>query len=189
LEKKAILFVAFLLSLLFNSEVAENSFLRNEVKRQSNCMASHSNNNTLHIRHEDKLKSHVKHLFVLVFLTSSCTTHILRHRLHTIYKYMLLLRILQTTRRLIVSNYVSLMPCLISDLQNLADRAIAQAVSYQVSTAAARVRSQVTSCGICGRHSGTGAGFLRVFLFPQPILILTNAQYSSVIRVWYKRSI
>jgi hypothetical protein len=37
-------------------------------------------------------------------------------------------------------------------------------------TAAARVRSQVRSCGICGGQSATGAGFLQVLRFPLPIL-------------------
>jgi hypothetical protein len=42
-------------------------------------------------------------------------------------------------------------------------------------TAAARVRSQVRSCGISGGQSGTGAGFLRVLRFPLPILIPPTA--------------
>jgi hypothetical protein len=54
-------------------------------------------------------------------------------------------------------------------------RAIAQAVSRWLPTAAARVRSQVRSCGICGGQSGSGAGFLRVLQFPLPILILPTA--------------
>jgi hypothetical protein len=65
-------------------------------------------------------------------------------------------------------------------------RAIAQAVSSRLPTAAARVRSQVGSCGICGQ-SGTGAGFLRVLRFPLPILISTTAPYSSILRGWYNR--
>jgi hypothetical protein len=68
-------------------------------------------------------------------------------------------------------------------------RAIAQAVSRWLPTAAARVRSQVRSCGIsCGR-SGTGAGFLRVLPFPLPTFIPPNAPQSSssIIRGWYNR--
>jgi hypothetical protein len=37
------------------------------------------------------------------------------------------------------------------------------------------------SCGICGAQSGTGAGFLRVFRFPLPILIPPTAPYSLII--------
>jgi hypothetical protein len=39
-------------------------------------------------------------------------------------------------------------------------RAIAQTVSRRLPTAAARVQSQVRSCGTCGGQSDTGAGFL-----------------------------
>jgi ribosomal protein L37AE/L43A len=49
-------------------------------------------------------------------------------------------------------------------------RAIAQAVSHWLSTAAARVRAQVWSCGICGGQSGAGAGFLRVLRGPHQLL-------------------
>jgi hypothetical protein len=66
------------------------------------------------------------------------------------------------------------------------DRAIAQAVSRRLPTAA--VRAQVRSCGICGELSGTGADFLRVLRFPLPILIPLTAQHSSpIIRAWYNR--
>jgi hypothetical protein len=54
-------------------------------------------------------------------------------------------------------------------------RAIAQAVSRWLPTAAARVPSQVRSCGICGEQNGTGADFLRVLRFPLPILIPPTA--------------
>jgi hypothetical protein len=46
-------------------------------------------------------------------------------------------------------------------------------------TAAARVRDQVRSCGICGGQSSAGAGFLRVLPFPLPILIPPTASHSS----------
>jgi hypothetical protein len=39
-------------------------------------------------------------------------------------------------------------------------RAIAQAVSRWLPTAAARIRARVWSCWICGGQSGAGAGFL-----------------------------
>jgi hypothetical protein len=39
-------------------------------------------------------------------------------------------------------------------------RAIAQAVSRWLPTAATRARSRVWSSGICGGQSGAGAGFL-----------------------------
>jgi hypothetical protein len=48
-------------------------------------------------------------------------------------------------------------------------RAVAQAVSRWLPTAAARVRVRAT-CGVCGEQSGTGAGFLRVLRFPLPII-------------------
>jgi hypothetical protein len=69
-------------------------------------------------------------------------------------------------------------------------RAIAQAVSHRLPTAAARVPAQVWSCGICGGQSGTGASFLLVLRFPLPILIPPTApQSSSTIRGWYNRPI
>jgi hypothetical protein len=54
-------------------------------------------------------------------------------------------------------------------------RAIAQAVSRWLPTAAARVQTRVWSSGICGGQSGAGAGFLRVLRFPLPIFITPNS--------------
>jgi hypothetical protein len=48
-------------------------------------------------------------------------------------------------------------------------RALAQAVSRWLPTAAARVRV-LAACVVCGGQSGTGAGFLRVLQFPLPII-------------------
>jgi hypothetical protein len=57
-------------------------------------------------------------------------------------------------------------------------RAIAQAVSRWIPTAAARVRSRVWSSGICGGQSGAVAGFFRVLRFPLPIFIPPNSPSS-----------
>jgi hypothetical protein len=62
--------------------------------------------------------------------------------------------------------------------------AIAQAVSRQLPSAVAQVRS----CGICAGRSGTGVHFLPVLQFPLPILIPPTAPYSSSItRSWFNR--
>jgi hypothetical protein len=73
--------------------------------------------------------------------------------------------------------------------EDVVDRATDKAVSRRLPTAAARVLSQVTSCGICCGQNGTGAGFLWVFLFPLPLLIPLNAPYSSIIQGGYNRPI
>jgi hypothetical protein len=52
-------------------------------------------------------------------------------------------------------------------------RAVAQAVSRWLPTAAARVRVRA-ACGVCGGQSGNGAGFIRVLHFPLPIIIPPN---------------
>jgi hypothetical protein len=70
-------------------------------------------------------------------------------------------------------------------------RAIAQAVSRWLPTAAVRLRAQVWSCGICGGQSGAGAGFLPVLLCPLPIFIPPIAPQSPlcIIWCWYSRPV
>jgi hypothetical protein len=58
-------------------------------------------------------------------------------------------------------------------------RAIAQAVSLWLPTAAARFRARVWSSGICGGQNGAGAGLFRVLRFPLPILIPSNSPSSQ----------
>jgi hypothetical protein len=48
-------------------------------------------------------------------------------------------------------------------------RAVAEAVSRWLPTAAARVRVRA-ACGVCGGQSSIGSGFLRVLRFPLPII-------------------
>jgi hypothetical protein len=71
------------------------------------------------------------------------------------------------------------------------NRTIAQAVSRWLPTAAARVRSHVKSCRICGGQSRAGAGFLRVLRFPLPILIppIAPQSPSPIIWGWYNRPV
>jgi hypothetical protein len=54
---------------------------------------------------------------------------------------------------------------------------------------AARARTQIRSCCICGEQSGNGADFLRVLRFSLPILIPPTAPQSSsyIIRGWCNR--
>jgi hypothetical protein len=77
------------------------------------------------------------------------------------------------------------------DIGLIHGRAIPQAVSLRLPTAAAQVRAQVRKCEICGGQSGTGAAFLQVLRFPLPLLIPPTAPHSSssVIRGWYNRPI
>jgi hypothetical protein len=53
--------------------------------------------------------------------------------------------------------------------------AIAQTVSSRLPTEAARVQSQIRSCGVCDGQSGTGAGFLRVLRIPLSVFIPPTA--------------
>jgi hypothetical protein len=57
-------------------------------------------------------------------------------------------------------------------------RAIAEAVSRWLPTAAVRVRSRIWSSGICGGQSGVWAGFLRVLRFPLSF-IPPNSSFSQ----------
>jgi hypothetical protein len=63
-------------------------------------------------------------------------------------------------------------------LGHMTDRAIAQAVSRWLPTAADRVRIQVWSSGICDEQSDPWAGFLRVLRFPLPLFIPPNSPSS-----------
>jgi hypothetical protein len=48
--------------------------------------------------------------------------------------------------------------------------AVALAVSRGLPTAAARIRYQLMSCGICGGRSGIGTDILLVVQFPLPLI-------------------
>jgi hypothetical protein len=63
-----------------------------------------------------------------------------------------------------VGETAHVLQCLVQFLSK--GSAIAQPVSRQLPTSAARVRAQVRSCGICGGQSGTEAGFSEYFDFP-----------------------
>jgi hypothetical protein len=63
---------------------------------------------------------------------------------------------------------------------------MAQAVSLQPLTAEARVRSQVSPCGICGGQCGTGTGFSPSFRFSlvsfiPPVLHYTEKRKKLII--------
>jgi hypothetical protein len=61
-------------------------------------------------------------------------------------------------------------------------RTVAQAVSRRLPTAAVQVRSRGESCGTGGGQSGTGAGFLRLFRVPLPVINPTNC--STIITIY-----
>jgi hypothetical protein len=63
-------------------------------------------------------------------------------------------------------------------------RAIVQAVSRWLPTAASRVRARVWSCGISGGQSGAVAGSLRVLRFSLPIFIPPIALQSPSSIIW-----
>jgi hypothetical protein len=64
---------------------------------------------------------------------------------------------------------------------------IGQVVSRWLPTEVTRFWAEVMSCGICGRQSGTEAGFLQVLWFPLPLIPLTAPHSSSVIQGWSSR--
>jgi hypothetical protein len=68
-------------------------------------------------------------------------------------------------------------------------RAIAEAVSRWLPTAAARLQSRVWSSGICGRQSGAGASFLRVLRFPLPFIPPNSPSSQSITRGRYNRPV
>jgi hypothetical protein len=57
-------------------------------------------------------------------------------------------------------------------------RAMAQALSRWLTTAADRVRAQIRPCRICDEQSGTGESFLRVLRLPLPIHRLLHNRLS-----------
>jgi hypothetical protein len=62
-------------------------------------------------------------------------------------------------------------------------RALAQAYSRRVPTAAACVHAGFKSCGIRGGHSCTGAVLLHVLPFPLPLIHFTNCStYITIIQ-------
>jgi hypothetical protein len=83
------------------------------------------------------------------------------------------------------------MKLLTNNVTQTVGRAIAQAVSRWLPTAAAWVRSWVGSCGICGGQSGTEGGFLHVLRSPLPIFIplIPQQSLSSIIWGWYNRPV
>jgi hypothetical protein len=66
------------------------------------------------------------------------------------------------------------------------DRAVAQAASRWLSTAATLVRTKVNSCGICGEQSGTGGEFLLALRLLSPIIPQIAPHSSSAILQTYR---
>jgi hypothetical protein len=95
----------------------------------------------------------------------------------------------ESTREYLTANTAAYSVYPIFILNNYSGRAIAQEVSRRLPTAAAQVRAQVRSCGICGGQSGIGAGLLRLLRFPLPIFNppIDPQSPPSIIRGWYNR--
>jgi hypothetical protein len=68
---------------------------------------------------------------------------------------------------------------LVEYVRRFEGRAIDQAVSHWLRTAAARVRAQAWSSTICAEQSGNGTGFHRVLQLPLPIFIPPNSPSSQ----------
>jgi hypothetical protein len=62
-------------------------------------------------------------------------------------------------------------------------------INRRISMLATWVRSQLKSCGNCGGHSETGAGFLQILRVLLPILIQPNSPYSSIIQLECNRHV
>jgi hypothetical protein len=60
-------------------------------------------------------------------------------------------------------------------------QAVAQAVSCWLHAMVAWIQSQVKVCGICGRQSGTGPGFLQALQLPLS-LMLYGLDMASIIK-------
>jgi hypothetical protein len=75
-------------------------------------------------------------------------------------------------------------------VNQILSRAIPQAISLWLPTAAARFRARVWSCGIFGGQSDAGADFFRVLRFSLPNFIPPIAPQSpSIIWGWYNRPV
>jgi hypothetical protein len=87
-----------------------------------------------------------------------------------------ILHMIYTSLRIVSDHFLTFLKHVLSIFIG---RAIVQAVSHWLPTAAALVRARVWSSGICGGQSGAGAGFLRVLRFPLPIFIPPNSPSSQ----------
>jgi hypothetical protein len=66
----------------------------------------------------------------------------------------------------------------------MSGRAVAQAASCRLPTAATKVRARVKSCVFCGGQNGTGTGFLRVFWLSVSVIYTSN--YTTIITIYHK---
>jgi hypothetical protein len=66
-------------------------------------------------------------------------------------------------------------------------RALAQPVSRRLPTTAARARTWVRPCGVCGGQSGSGAGLLRILV--SSATHSTDCSVPIIIQAWYSRPV